>query len=75
MELNSELKETLSRDIQAFCQSDLDWDIGRFEAEDLLSFFAEKLGNKFYNEGLQIALQILQTKVEDISGDILAQER
>ena len=60
-------KAHLVQKIQAYFESELDSEIGQFEAEFLLDFFSEKVGAYFYNRGLYDAQSILEKKIESIT--------
>nr|WP_248279521.1 DUF2164 domain-containing protein [Xanthomonas campestris] len=49
--------------------------IGRFDAEFLLDFFAEEVGAYFYNRGVYDAQAILAGKLEDLGEAIYQLER
>ena len=56
--------------IQKYFDRELGQDIGRFDAEFLLDFFAREIGNYFYNQGLYDAQAILSTKLDDLNDAI-----
>lgn len=56
--------------IQKYFNRELGQDIGRFDAEFLLDFFAREIGNYFYNQGLYDAQAILSTKLDDLNDAI-----
>ena len=45
---------------------ELDQEIGGFEAEFLIDFFAKEIGSYFYNRGLSDAQNLFTTKAEEI---------
>jgi len=51
IELDKNQKEKIIGSIQAYFNDELEQDIGEFDAEFLLDFFAEKVGPYFYNKG------------------------
>ncbi|MBS3946584.1 MAG: DUF2164 domain-containing protein [Melioribacter sp.] len=59
-------KETIVEKIQEYFANKLDQEIGQFEAEFLLSFFAEEIGPYFYNKGVHDSQGMLQKKVDEI---------
>lgn len=59
-------KEILVEKIQQYLNSELDFDIGQFDAEFLLDFFSKEVGAYYYNQGLQDARAVINTKLEDI---------
>ncbi len=52
--------------IKAYFEEELDQDIGGFEAEFLIDFFAKEIGPYFYNRGLFDAQQVLNEKIEEV---------
>ena len=53
--------------IKRYFAAELDQDIGQFDAEFLLDFFAKEFGAAFYNRGLADAQQVLLARVDSIS--------
>ena len=56
--------------VQKYFDRELGQDIGRFDAEFLLDFFAREIGNYFYNQGLYDAQAILSAKLDDLNDAI-----
>lgn len=50
--------------LQKYLQRELDVEIGDFDAEFLLDFFAKELGAHFYNQGMADALRVVEEKTE-----------
>ena len=67
IEFDRARKGNITRKIQQYFQRELDQEIGQFEAEFLLDFFAEEIGPFLYNRGLLDAQTILESRIEDIS--------
>lgn len=61
--------------IQEFVEKKLDQEIGQFDAQFLLDFFAEEIGPFFYNKGIQDAQTILHKRIEDITEAIDSLEK
>ena len=51
---------------KAYFEDELGQDIGGFEAEFLIDFFATELGAHFYNRGLFDAQQVLTEKMDEV---------
>ncbi|KKB08729.1 DUF2164 domain-containing protein [Devosia chinhatensis] len=62
-------------DIQDYFREELDSTIGAIPAEMLMAFFAEKMGNYFYNAGLHDAQALVRKKMDGVSDDIFSLER
>jgi uncharacterized protein (DUF2164 family) len=59
-------KETMVEKIQGYFIKELDQEIGQFESEFLLNFFAEEIGPYFYNKGIQDSQAMLHKKIDGI---------
>jgi uncharacterized protein (DUF2164 family) len=75
IEFNSDEKSAIGRKIQLYFQEELEQEIGQFEAEFLLDFFAEQIGPYFYNRGLYDAQAVLDNRIEDIRDAIYEIEK
>lgn len=70
-----EEKSILVRKIQSYFSEELKQQIGRFDAEFLLDFFAGEVGAYFYNRGLYDAQAALASKMDDIQDAIYQLEQ
>ncbi|GGB98191.1 hypothetical protein GCM10011352_25360 [Marinobacterium zhoushanense] len=61
--------------IQRYFKQELEQDIGGFDAQFLLDFFAEEIGPYFYNRGLYDAQAVLDQRMENISEAIFELEQ
>ena len=61
--------------VKMYFREELDQDIGSFDEEFLVDFFAEEIGAYFYNRGLYDAEAIIASKVEELSDAIYELER
>ncbi len=68
-------KELLGSKIQLYFREELDQEIGQFDAQFLLDFFAQEIGAFFYNRGLYDAQAILERRLEDIAEAIYGLEK
>ena len=66
IEFSKEEKEIIVKRIQGYFREELDQEIGQFDAQFLLDFFATEIGSYFYNRGLYDAQAILERRAEDI---------
>ena len=66
IEFSKEEREIIVRKIQGYFEEKLDQEIGQFDAEFLLDFFAKEIGCYFYNRGLYDARAVLESKLENI---------
>jgi uncharacterized protein (DUF2164 family) len=70
IEFTKEETDLIVKKLQLYFQEELDSEIGQFDARFLLEFFAEEIGNYFYNRGLYDAQAILERRLEDITDAI-----
>jgi uncharacterized protein (DUF2164 family) len=68
-------KARLVAKIKDYFESELDHDIGGFEAEFLIDFLAQEIGPYFYNQGLSDAYTLLNEKVEELGYQIQELEK
>lgn len=66
IEFSQEQKERIISKIKTYFADELQQDIGGFEAEFLLDFFAREIGPYIYNRGLFDAQQVFNEKMEDL---------
>lgn len=75
IEFTKDEKAIIVRKIQLYFTEELKQEIGRFDAEFLLDFFASEVGPYFYNRGLYDAQTILSSKLDDLTEAIYQLER
>ncbi|WP_394129362.1 DUF2164 domain-containing protein [Shewanella maritima] len=61
--------------LQTYFESELNQELGQFDAEFLLDFFSKQMGAYYYNRGLHDARAIFESRVESIDDDIYAIEK
>ena len=67
VEFSAAEKAAIVDKVKRYFEDQLDQEIGSFEAEFLLDFFAEQIGGHFYNRGLQDAQTVLTSKLEEVT--------
>lgn len=67
--------EAIVKKIQNYFETELSQELGQFDAEFLLDFFAKEIGSYFYNRGLYDAQALLQQRVEEIAEAIYDLEK
>jgi uncharacterized protein (DUF2164 family) len=72
---SKEEKELIVKKIQSYFQDELNSEIGQFDAQFLLDFFAEEIGGYFYNRGLYDAQAILEQRLDNITEAIYELEK
>ena len=55
IKFSREEKERIVKKVETYFSNELDQEIGNFEAEFLIDFFADEIGAYFYNRGLNDA--------------------
>ncbi len=75
LQFSDEEKNQIVKKVKMYFQEELDQDIGSFDAEFLIDFFAEEIGAYFYNRGLYDAQILFASKVEEVSDSIYELER
>jgi len=68
-------KEQIILKMQKYFTKELDQELGQFDADFLLDFFAKEVGAFFYNRGLYDAQTILRDRLDDISDAIYELEQ
>ena len=66
IKFSKEDTELIVSKIKTYFQDELDQDIGGFEAEFLVDFFAKEIGPYFYNRGLSDAHILFAEKAEEV---------
>ena len=75
IEFSSAEKAEITGKLKMYFREELDQEIGSFDAEFLIDFFAEEIGAFFYNRGLYDAQALVANKVEELSDAIYELER
>lgn len=75
IEFTNEEKEILVEKVKLYFREELNQEIGGFDAEFLISFFAREFGSYFYNRGIYDAQALLSSKVEELSESIYELEK
>lgn len=75
IEFSKDEKAVITRKIQLYFTEELKQDIGRFDAEFLLDFFATEIGPYFYNRGLYDAQAILSKRMDELTDAVYELEK
>ncbi|MDP3515872.1 MAG: DUF2164 domain-containing protein [Pseudohongiella sp.] len=75
IEFSKTEKEIMIQKVKTYFREELNQDIGNFDAEFLIDFFAEQMGGFFYNRGLYDAETMISEKVSEISDLLLQLEK
>ena len=75
IKFSKEEKEQIVPKVKMYLKEELDIDIGNFDAEFLLDFFSEEVGVYFYNRGISDAIDMLDTRMEEVKESIYVLEK
>ena len=75
IEFDQQQKEVMVTRLQDYMASELDVELGQFDAEFLLDFISNELGGHFYNKGIQDARAVFEQRVQSIDEDLYAIEQ
>ncbi|OOZ38985.1 hypothetical protein BOW53_13365 [Solemya pervernicosa gill symbiont] len=75
IKFSPEEKQQIAQKVKLYFREELDQEIGGFEAEFLIDFFATEIGSYFYNRGVYDAQALMALKVDEISGSIFDLEK
>ena len=75
VEFSGDEKEIIGGRIQTYFREELNQELGGFDAEFLLDFFAEEMGAYFYNRALYDAQAILERRLEDFGEAVFELEK
>ncbi|MDY4298157.1 MULTISPECIES: DUF2164 domain-containing protein [unclassified Xanthomonas] len=64
--LGREDKRAIAEQLQAYLRTELQQQVGAFEAEFLLDFVAERIGAHYYNRGLHDARTTLAAQMDTL---------
>ncbi|MBY6190677.1 DUF2164 domain-containing protein [Microbulbifer agarilyticus] len=75
LKFSEEEKRQIVQKVKIYFTEELDQDIGNFDAEFLIDFFADEVGAYFYNRGLYDAQALFSKKVDELGESIYELER
>ena len=75
VEFSGDEKKVIVGRIQTYFREELKQELGGFDAEFLLDFFAEEMGAYFYNRALYDAQAILERRLEDFGEAVFELEK
>ena len=75
IKISKENKEEIITKIKTYFREELEQEIGGFDAEFLLDFFAKELGCYFYNQALTDVHTLLEKQMESIEDTIYSLEK
>ncbi|MCB1855757.1 MAG: DUF2164 domain-containing protein [Halieaceae bacterium] len=75
LQFTDEEKTQIVQKVKLYFLEELDQEIGTFDAQFLIDFFAEEVGAYFYNRGLYDAQAYYSARLEEISETIYELEK
>jgi len=75
IKFSREEKEQIIPKIKMYLHEELDVEVGNFDAEFLLDFFTEEIGNFFYNKGITDAIDVLEHRMEEVTESLYVLEK
>lgn len=66
IELDTRQKSIIVDKLKTYFEQELQQDIGQFDAEFLLDFFAKEVGVFFYNKGIEDAKEVIDDQFQSI---------
>lgn len=75
LEFTDEEKSQIVHKVKMYFLEELDQEIGSFDAQFLIDFFAEEVGAYFYNRGLYDAQAFYSGKLEEIAESVYELEQ
>ncbi len=73
--MSKEAREALNHHVKHWFETELDVDLGQFEADAAVDFFIEQLTPAIHNRAIQAALGLLQEHHARIEDDLYALEQ
>lgn len=75
IKFSKEEKERMVQKVKCYFREELNQEIGGFDAEFLVDFFAEEIGGFFYNRGLYDAESVVSEVLSDVSDKLMDLEK
>ena len=74
IDLTDDRRDPLIQSLQGYFLEEYDEELSLFRAAQLVDWFVERLAPPIYNQGVQDARRHLQTRLDDLEGDVHAPE-
>ena len=74
IELSDERRAVFNRQLQAMFDDEFDEPLSEFRANALTDLFVSALGPAIYNQAVQDVRAHIQTKLDDLEGEVYADE-
>ncbi|MEL7541131.1 MAG: DUF2164 domain-containing protein [Pseudomonadota bacterium] len=73
--LSEDRRARLSRQLQSLFQTEFDETLSTFRAEQILELMLKTLGPGIYNQAVQDVRAHLQTKLDDLDGEVYVDDK
>ncbi|MHA7857146.1 MAG: DUF2164 domain-containing protein [Henriciella sp.] len=75
IELSPDQRQRLAGQLQSLFQSEFDENLSEFRAEQILDLMLRTLGPGIYNQAVQDVRAHLQSKLDDLDGEVYVDEQ
>jgi uncharacterized protein (DUF2164 family) len=75
IELSPDQRQRLAGQLQSLFQSEFDENLSEFRAEQILDLMLRTLGPGVYNQAVQDVRAHLQSKLDDLDGEVYVDEQ
>ena len=75
IEFSKDDKDLIVSKVQQYFSKELDQELAQFDAEFWLDFFSQQIGGLYYNQALQDAQAVLESKLDNITDAIYELEK
>ncbi len=75
IEFSKDDKDLIVSKVQQYFSKELDQELAQFDAEFWLDFFFQQIGGLYYNQALQDAQAVLESKLDNITDAIYELEK
>lgn len=72
---SAEQSRVLKQKLRRYLETELDIELGDFDAEFLLEFISKTLGAHYYNQGVADAMAVLEDKVDVLRDGLMMLEK
>ncbi len=75
IEFSPQQKEQIITKLQKFMSTELDLELGQFDADFLVDFISKEMGSLYYNQGLYDAQAVLVDRMDSLTDAIYQLEK
>lgn len=72
--LSDDRRDQLIRALKLYYADNFDETLSDFQADGLLRFFVQELGPPIYNQGVKDAAAFVQSRLDDLEGEVFHRE-